>query len=418
MYAWCVTLARRRARDPVRPVPRGRRVALWADAPAGAIGSSRSRSRSTSSTCSRSSSSRTRACGAAAARSCRDERAAAQSRPKPASARARKRSSTSLKPGARWAAWPAPGRTARSASSSRSSTSQTASNGRRGGRRETTSTGNAQRAQRLERDLGLATAPARRAAAPRRAARRRRQLGRRSDASRSDRAQELREERLRLARAARATARSHVRDIASTAGSPRATSSAGGSITVSERTAPGAARPRAGRHAAVGVADEVFARAELLGHERRVRPRSRRARPAGRARTRAGRARSSVQRAASARCAHQVAGPCRRSRGRARAAPLATIATKSALYPKASGFGCHKLCYARAREWSRRRSRTLSLAGAGSVLIGTTAAVIVIGILIGWLAGSAAPGASSSARSSGIPVGVFVDLQALPGTPS
>ena len=34
----------------------------------------------------------------------------------------------------------------------------------------------------------------------------------------------------------------------------------------------------------------------------------------------------------------------------------------------------------------------LSLAGAGSVLIGSTAAVIVVGILIGWLLGSVAWG--------------------------
>ena len=49
----------------------------------------------------------------------------------------------------------------------------------------------------------------------------------------------------------------------------------------------------------------------------------------------------------------------------------------------------------------------LSLAGAGSVLIGTTAAVIVIGILIGWLAGSVAWGFLVGAIL-GIPVGVFM----------
>jgi F0F1-type ATP synthase assembly protein I len=47
----------------------------------------------------------------------------------------------------------------------------------------------------------------------------------------------------------------------------------------------------------------------------------------------------------------------------------------------------------------------LSLAGAGSVLIGTTAAVIVIGILIGWLAGSVAWGFLVGAML-GIPAGV------------
>ncbi len=47
----------------------------------------------------------------------------------------------------------------------------------------------------------------------------------------------------------------------------------------------------------------------------------------------------------------------------------------------------------------------LSLAGAGSVLIGTTAAVIVIGILIGWAAGSTAWGFLVGAIL-GIPAGV------------
>jgi F0F1-type ATP synthase assembly protein I len=49
----------------------------------------------------------------------------------------------------------------------------------------------------------------------------------------------------------------------------------------------------------------------------------------------------------------------------------------------------------------------LSLAAAGSVLIGTTAAVIVLCILIGWLAGSAAWGFLIGAIL-GIPVGVFM----------
>jgi len=49
----------------------------------------------------------------------------------------------------------------------------------------------------------------------------------------------------------------------------------------------------------------------------------------------------------------------------------------------------------------------LSLAGAGSVLIGTTAAVIGVGILIGWLAGSVAWGFLVGAIL-GIPVGVFM----------
>ena len=49
----------------------------------------------------------------------------------------------------------------------------------------------------------------------------------------------------------------------------------------------------------------------------------------------------------------------------------------------------------------------LSLAAAGSVLIGTTAAVIVLCILIGWLAGSAAWGFLVGAIL-GIPAGVFM----------
>ena len=60
-----------------------------------------------------------------------------------------------------------------------------------------------------------------------------------------------------------------------------------------------------------------------------------------------------------------------------------------------------------AAQMERPPTPKLSLAGAGSVLIGTTAAVIVIGI---GSAGSPArpPGAFSSARSSGIPIGVFM----------
>jgi len=49
----------------------------------------------------------------------------------------------------------------------------------------------------------------------------------------------------------------------------------------------------------------------------------------------------------------------------------------------------------------------LRLAGAGSVLIGTTAAVIALGIGIGWLAGSTAWGFLIGAIL-GIPVGVFM----------
>jgi F0F1-type ATP synthase assembly protein I len=56
-------------------------------------------------------------------------------------------------------------------------------------------------------------------------------------------------------------------------------------------------------------------------------------------------------------------------------------------------------------EPSAERS-SFSLAGAGSVLIGATAAVIVVGILIGWLAGSVAWGFLVGAML-GIPAGIF-----------
>ena len=48
---------------------------------------------------------------------------------------------------------------------------------------------------------------------------------------------------------------------------------------------------------------------------------------------------------------------------------------------------------------------SLTLAGAGSVLIGFTAAVIVVGTLIGWAAGSIGYGLAFGAVV-GIPVGV------------
>jgi hypothetical protein len=47
-----------------------------------------------------------------------------------------------------------------------------------------------------------------------------------------------------------------------------------------------------------------------------------------------------------------------------------------------------------------------SLAGAGSVLIGTTAAVILVCVGIGWLAGSTAWGFLTGAIV-GIPAGIF-----------
>lgn len=51
-----------------------------------------------------------------------------------------------------------------------------------------------------------------------------------------------------------------------------------------------------------------------------------------------------------------------------------------------------------------------SLAGAGSVLIGTTGAVIVAGILIGWLAGSLAWGFLVGAIV-GIPLGIAFTIR-------
>lgn len=48
---------------------------------------------------------------------------------------------------------------------------------------------------------------------------------------------------------------------------------------------------------------------------------------------------------------------------------------------------------------------TFSLAGAGSVLIGFTAACIVVGLLIGWAAGSVAYGLVFGAVA-GVPAGV------------
>ena len=51
-----------------------------------------------------------------------------------------------------------------------------------------------------------------------------------------------------------------------------------------------------------------------------------------------------------------------------------------------------------------------SLAGAGSVLIGTTAEVIVVGILIGWAAGSLAWGFLVGAIV-GIPAGIAMTIR-------
>jgi F0F1-type ATP synthase assembly protein I len=60
-----------------------------------------------------------------------------------------------------------------------------------------------------------------------------------------------------------------------------------------------------------------------------------------------------------------------------------------------------------AAQMEPQPTRSLSLAGAGSVLIGSTMAVIAIGILIGWLVGSVAWGFLIGAIL-GIPAGVFM----------
>lgn len=52
---------------------------------------------------------------------------------------------------------------------------------------------------------------------------------------------------------------------------------------------------------------------------------------------------------------------------------------------------------------------TFSLAGAGSVLIGTTAAVIAVGAAIGWAAGSTAWGFLAGAIL-GIPAGIAMTI--------
>ena len=54
-----------------------------------------------------------------------------------------------------------------------------------------------------------------------------------------------------------------------------------------------------------------------------------------------------------------------------------------------------------------KQTSNVSLAAAGSVLIGSTAAVIVLGILIGWAFGSVAWGFLVGAIL-GLPFGVFM----------
>ena len=59
----------------------------------------------------------------------------------------------------------------------------------------------------------------------------------------------------------------------------------------------------------------------------------------------------------------------------------------------------------------------MSLAAAGSVLIGSTAAVIVLGILIGWAFGSAAWGFLVGAIL-GLPFGVYMTYKRYGAAPS
>jgi F0F1-type ATP synthase assembly protein I len=60
-----------------------------------------------------------------------------------------------------------------------------------------------------------------------------------------------------------------------------------------------------------------------------------------------------------------------------------------------------------AAQMERPPTPKLNLAGAGTYLIGSTAAVIAIGIVIGWLAGSTAWGFLVGSIL-GIPIGVFL----------
>ena len=142
-------------------------------------------------------------------------------------------------------------------------------------------------------------------------------------------------------------------------------------------------------------------------------PRGRPLAPAGDARRRRDRARRARLLAlrrlrARDRQAEQSA-PLLATRGaRGRRPPLGLSLYKVACFPQNEAvFSCHKLLLCSPRRWSRQPTPNLSLAGAGSVLIGTTAAVIVIGILIGWLAGSTAWGFLIGAIL-GIPIGVFM----------
>jgi hypothetical protein len=74
--------------------------------------------------------------------------------------------------------------------------------------------------------------------------------------------------------------------------------------------------------------------------------------------------------------------------------------------PSHAVFGCYKVCYARGRM-EPSHPPTFQPAGAGALLIGTTAGSVGVGALVGWGVGSAAIGALVGAVI-GIPAGIFV----------
>ncbi len=77
------------------------------------------------------------------------------------------------------------------------------------------------------------------------------------------------------------------------------------------------------------------------------------------------------------------------------------------VFPKWGGFRVSQALLCSGALMEPRPTPNLSLAGGGSVLIGTTAAVIAVGIAIGWLAGSIAWGFLGGAIL-GLPIGVFM----------
>ena len=130
--------------------------------------------------------------------------------------------------------------------------------------------------------------------------------------------------------------------------------------------------------AAVGVAAEVVAGLELAPRATARAPRSRPARPAGRVGSRAGSRTTSVvafgQRPLGAPRHRAVRDA---SRGRGRDAPSARSYKVGRISSNQAVFACHKLCVCSPRRMEPPPTPDLSLAAAGSVLIGATAAVIV-----------------------------------------